>query len=336
MSRRISYAHNGEDVVLHRALQDVPSVTYVDVGAGDPVVDSMSRSLHELGWRGIHVEPVPSYARSLRDQRPRDVVVEGGAGTAEAVVPFWFVPGSGLSTTSKEEADQARRRGWAVNESSIPVRPLADILDEHLDGRVLHALRVSVGGGEGEVLRGADLARHRPWLLVVKAVHPPSQERTHDLWEELVTGLGYVRALFDGLSQWYVSPDHPELVERVSYPACPADPWIRVGLGFPDPPGGDAAQVLSSAALRLAAAVTGQRAAEAVAEDLRTETQRLRAEVQELRAEARQLASRASEQERAAAKRRAQVEAMQQSTSWRVTRPLRALGSPARRRRPQP
>lgn len=325
MSRIISYAQNGEDVLLHRALRDVPSVTYVDVGAAHPVVDSISKSLHALGWRGIHVEPAPSYAQGLREQRPGDVVLQVGAGAQEATRPFWFVPDSGLSTTSKDKAEQARRGGWVVNESSIQVRRLADLLDEHLEGRALHAMKVDVEGAEAEVLAGADLGRHRPWVVVVVATRPDSLEQTHDLWESHLTEVGYVRALFDGLNQWYVSPDHPELLPRLSYPACPLDPWTRSGLGFPDPPRGEASSVLSATALQLTATRATQAAAEATAAELRVELQKARANVKELGA-------RVTELERASAKQLAQRKAMEQSTSWRLTRPLRQLGAVRRRR----
>ena len=313
MSRLISYARNGEDVVLHRALKDQRAVTYVDVGAGPPVVDSLSRSLHALGWRGIHVEPVPSYAAGLREQRPRDVVVECCAGAEDATVPFWFAPESGMSTTSEQQAEEARRRGWVVNASSVRVRPLAELLDEHLDGRPLHVLRVDVSGDEVAVLRGADLARHRPWLVVV-AAGPPQ------LGDTLLTEAEYVPALFDGVNQWYLSSDHPELADLLSYPACSLDPWTRVGAGAPDPPSGDAAQVLSAAALRLAAAHTDRQAAEAVAAALQSENLALKADAQ-------RQSKRIAELERLAARHQAAVKAMEESTSWRLTRPVRRLGT---------
>jgi len=313
LSRLISYARNGEDVVLHRALKDEPSVTYVDVGAGHPVVASLSKSLHALGWRGIHVEPVPSYAEGLREQRPHDVVIEGCAGADDATVPFWFAPESGMSTSSATQAEEARQRGWVVNESSVRVRPLAAILDEHLDGRPLHVLRVDVPGDGSEVLTGADLARHRPWVVVVGASRPRAAEA-------LLTEAGYVPALFDGVNQWYLSSAHLELAEALSYPACPLDPWTRVGLDLPDPPSGDAAHVLSAAALRLAAARTDQRAAESVASELQTENRALRADAQRQE-------KRITELERLAARHLATTQAMERSTSWRLTKPVRRLGA---------
>ena len=127
-------------------------------------------------------------------------------------------------------------------------------------------------------------------------------------------------ALFDGVNQWYLSPDHPELAEPLSYAACPLDPWTRGGLAAPDPPSGDAAHVLSATALRLAAAHTERRAAEAVAAELKTENRALRAEAERLE-------RRITELERQAALHLSVAKAMEQSTSWRLTRPVRRLGA---------
>ena len=57
----ISYAQNSEDVVLWRALRDVEKGFYVDVGATDPEVDSISCAFYERGWSGINAYPVDAY-----------------------------------------------------------------------------------------------------------------------------------------------------------------------------------------------------------------------------------------------------------------------------------
>jgi hypothetical protein len=161
--------------------------------------------------------------------------------------------------------------------------------------------------------------------VVVDATRLNSVERTHALWEPTLTEVGYERTLFDGLNQWYVSPDHPELAAPLSYPACPIDPWTKVALGFPDPPRGDPGEVLSASALQLAVARTSQAAAEALTIDLQAECSKQKAESQALRARITELA-------RAEARHRARIKAMEQSTSWRVTRPVRSLAGLARRR----
>ena len=57
----ISYAQNYEDVMLWRALQHVENGFYVDVGANDPTVDSVTKAFYDRGWRGLNIEPVQLY-----------------------------------------------------------------------------------------------------------------------------------------------------------------------------------------------------------------------------------------------------------------------------------
>ena len=85
----VSYAQNFEDVMLWRALQHVATGFYVDLGAQDPIVDSVSLAFHERGWKGIHVEPTPHYARLLRERRPGDTVIEAAVGNESGLLTFF-------------------------------------------------------------------------------------------------------------------------------------------------------------------------------------------------------------------------------------------------------
>ena len=76
----ISYAQTREDVLLWRALHGVHHGFYIDVGAHDPTNLSVTRAFYDHGWRGINVEPNPSYAEKLRRERPRDVTVQVALG----------------------------------------------------------------------------------------------------------------------------------------------------------------------------------------------------------------------------------------------------------------
>lgn len=46
----VSYAQNFEDVMLWRALKNVPDGFYIDIGAQDPVKCSVSLGFHLRGW----------------------------------------------------------------------------------------------------------------------------------------------------------------------------------------------------------------------------------------------------------------------------------------------
>nr|WP_244600274.1 FkbM family methyltransferase [Afipia felis] len=53
----VSYSQNLEDILLHRALCHVECGFYIDVGANDPVIDSVTKLFYDAGWRGVNVDP---------------------------------------------------------------------------------------------------------------------------------------------------------------------------------------------------------------------------------------------------------------------------------------
>jgi FkbM family methyltransferase len=223
----VSYGQNREDVVLRRALRDVAQGTYVDVGANDPRLYSLSRGFYDQGWSGVTIEPVPRFASAHRAERPRDTLVEVAV-TDEDLdsVTLHVIGDTGLSTLVDEVSERHARDGWSSQDVTVPASSLDRVLeDAGMQGRDIHFVSVDVEGAEPAVLRSFDLERWRPWILVVESTAPRSTEQTHEAWEPGVLAAGWVPCLFDGLSRFYASPDHPELVELLSYPACPLDEY---------------------------------------------------------------------------------------------------------------
>ena len=140
----ITYAQNREDVLLQRVFPKDHEGFYIDVGANDPVHDSVTKHFSLRGWRGITIEPHPELHRALRDDRPNDVNLNVGASDRHATLEFLeCVSNSGLSTFSPSMAEIWRRDdGLEFVARSVPVRPLAAILDEHAEGRTIDFLKI--------------------------------------------------------------------------------------------------------------------------------------------------------------------------------------------------
>lgn len=224
----VSYAQNGEDVILWRALGNVRDGRYVDVGAADPEVDSVTKAFVDRGWRGIDVEPVPQYAERLREARPLNEVVQAAI-TDEAVgeLVLHVFEGTGLSTVGDKVAKGV---SWtSAEEVVVPARSLDDVCASSglLTGE-LHFLKIDVEGSEVSVLRSFSLDKWRPWVVVMESTLPNSSIQSFERWDALLVDAGYVFALFDGLNRYYVSPDHRELQEPLSYPACVLDRYEKV------------------------------------------------------------------------------------------------------------
>lgn len=212
-----SYAQNFEDVMLWRALGHIENGDFIDIGAQDPIVDSVSLAFCERGWRGVHVEPTPYYAELLRQQRPGDVVIQAAVGSDSAVLQFFEIPHSGISTADAGIAALHRERGFDVHEIVVPCVTLASVF-EASKGKEIHWLKIDVEGLERQVLSSWGTSTARPWIVVVESTLPMTQTETHESWEAILCSYGYIPVYFDGLNRFYLSEAHPEIQDSFRAP----------------------------------------------------------------------------------------------------------------------
>ena len=188
-----SYAQNFEDVILYRALGSIRNGFYIDVGAQHPEIDSVSKAFYDLGWRGVHVEPVPYYAELLRKHRPDDLVVEAALSSFTGEIAMTVFPLTGLSTVVERVAEEHLLAGnrAELEQVIVPTQTLAMVADE-VGCQDVHWLKIDVEGHEREVLEGWDSSTLRPWICVIEAAHPNSEQSTHLDWEHILIRANYL------------------------------------------------------------------------------------------------------------------------------------------------
>jgi FkbM family methyltransferase len=213
----LSYAQRFEDFHLWRALGDIPSGFYIDVGAGHPVYDNVSFAFYLAGWRGITVEPNPALAELGRAVRPRDRLFEGlcGAEAGEATL-YLQREFHGLSTTIAEHARGAEKEtGRTAQAVTLPMTPLAALCEAHAP-LTFEFLKVDVEGAEADVLRGMDFARFRPRVVVVEAIKPLSLAPAWGEWEPELARHGYAYVWDDELNRYYVAEEARAIASRLT------------------------------------------------------------------------------------------------------------------------
>lgn len=207
----VSFAQNFEDVILYRAFADRTDGFYIDVGAQDPNQESVSRAFFELGWRGIHVEPLPEYVEALKAARPGDTVIDAAVSASEGPLEFYAFRGTGLSTGVKSIADRHQSSDWNMTQAlTVPTITLQEVLEE-ADGKDIHWLKIDVEGMEADVLESWGDSEIRPWVLVVESTLPNSRVESFGDWIVGVKARGYEDVYFDGLNRFFLHENHPEL-----------------------------------------------------------------------------------------------------------------------------
>lgn len=75
----LSFAQRREDIVLYHLLKNVNApIRYVDVGARDPIIGSLTKLFYDRGASGINIEPQHDPFVQLEKDRPRDINLEIG------------------------------------------------------------------------------------------------------------------------------------------------------------------------------------------------------------------------------------------------------------------
>jgi FkbM family methyltransferase len=323
--RFISYAQNNEDVLLWRALGHVQDGFYIDVGASDPVEHSVTRAFYDAGWHGINIEPLPAHIQAFEEQRPRDLNLAIAAGSSDGSLTLYDVPDvRGWASPDAGVAQLHRAEGHTVAELVVPVRTLASVCAEHVRGEI-HFLKIDVEGFEGEVLRGMDFKRWRPWVLVIEATLPNSRETNHETWEHMVSSQGYRYAWFDGLNRYYVADEHQELMQHFGIQPNVFDDFISWHLDRAWTANAAASkslkaneQLLDTARAELHDMIQFADVLELEKKDALAEVARLRDELVQAHASGHQATLWARDLEQ-------RLIAVLNSTSWRITAPMRFI-----------
>ncbi|MBA7944165.1 FkbM family methyltransferase [Citrobacter sp. RHBSTW-00271] len=213
----ISYAQNLEDVMLWKALKDVANGFYIDVGANDPLIDSVTNVFYQNGWHGINIEPINTHFERLVLARPEDINLNCAISDSKGRLDIWECEVRGWATLNRNVADTHEKKGYKGQWFSIEVKTLAEICAEY-NPEDIHFLKVDVEGLELSVLKGNDWEKYRPWIVVVEATIPDTQIENYFDIEEFLIEKNYIFAYTDGLNRFYVSGEHEELLPSMKYP----------------------------------------------------------------------------------------------------------------------
>lgn len=161
-------SEHDEEWILREALQDRRDGIFVDVGASHYQHFSNTYFLEkELGWSGIAIDPIESFAADYAAHRPRTRFVSlFVSDRSHEQVKFFINPDHTLVSSSKQEF--TKRWGEGVSERDVRTITLDDLLAELGVARV-DFLNMDIELSEPKALAGFSIQKYRPALVCIEA-----------------------------------------------------------------------------------------------------------------------------------------------------------------------
>ncbi len=207
------YSQHGEDYLLWNFFKYKKNGFFVEVGAFDGIHLSNTYSFELSGWKGICIEP-SEFFKSCEKNRRNSICLNVACVGDESIEEMSFFQEelgllSSLNMDNEKIADIESRYGSrklkfdGVREYKVKCMTLDRILSENSVDSI-DFLSVDVEGSEVEVLKGIDLGKYAPSVIVVEA---NDEQHKQELIEYLTVENRYIFARQVDVNLMFVTTD---------------------------------------------------------------------------------------------------------------------------------
>jgi FkbM family methyltransferase len=168
-----SYSQAGEDRIVEYLFSSmgINEISYIDIGANDPVNGNNTYHFYNKNNKGVLVEPDSIYHNRMKETRPDDLLINAAISDEEnekADLYVFDVPA--LNTLSKEEADQRIRSGVykLIEKRRIEQITIETIIKKYLKNRCPELISLDVEGVDYKVLNSFDFEKYPVPVWIVE------------------------------------------------------------------------------------------------------------------------------------------------------------------------
>ena len=172
----MSFSQMGQDrcvsfILRYFCGRDPSHISYLDIGAAEPIGDNNTFLFYCLGARGVLVDPNTRLLTKAYSLRPGDVILEGGIAfdnKKEADYYDFGIPGQGHNTFDKKSADAAAKQFELVSVTPKKLWPMNEILETYFKKKAPDFVSIDVEGVDFKIIQSIDFNRWRPTVFCIE------------------------------------------------------------------------------------------------------------------------------------------------------------------------
>ncbi|MEO6330486.1 MAG: FkbM family methyltransferase [Ginsengibacter sp.] len=149
----------------------IKRITYIDIGANDPVLYNNTYLFYRKKSTGVLIEPDPVFNKVLKAARPNDKVVQAAISDKETgEADFYIFDEPSVNTLSKEEALMRQElSGYKLKEiKKIQLLTIENIITDHLNNTLPQLISLDVEGVDLAVLNSFNFSKYPVPVWIVE------------------------------------------------------------------------------------------------------------------------------------------------------------------------
>ena len=167
-TKKIYFSFSGVDIILQKIFKTQNNGVYIDIGCQNPIKNNNTYLLYKKGWEGINVDLDKDNIKLFNSARPNDYNLTKAVSSEVKDVDLYFYHSkSPINTIDKKTSEFQNAKVSSIKK--IKTDTLNNIISyTKYKDRSIDLLSIDVEGHELEVLKGFDLTKYKPKVIVVE------------------------------------------------------------------------------------------------------------------------------------------------------------------------
>ena len=169
---RLAYSHWGVDLIITKLLNSKNKGIYIDVGCHHPFLNNHSYLLYKSGWEGINIDIDYNSIDMFNFFRKRDVNIQTAVTDHKGEVDLFFYHNRAAKNTISKEFGSDAKEQKKINSDT-----LNNIIENSkFKNSKIDFVSIDVEGNEMNVLKGFNLKKYKPKLILLEFILPNKKE----------------------------------------------------------------------------------------------------------------------------------------------------------------